>query len=136
MKKKIWNILGYMALSLMVLTACRNGVADVPDVPDLPMETMRLLIAAPEKKTSRAPGDPGSGVDEAEDWDRMAVILAFASFFFFLNSSNDCSFISDASCYASCSTPPNRRPALHPRVPAPDQALAPVWAYASGRATS
>ena len=76
MKKKIWNILGYMALSLMVLTACRNGVADVPDVPDLPMETMRLLIAAPEKMTSRAPGDPGSGVDEAEDWDRMAVILA------------------------------------------------------------
>lgn len=77
MKKKIWNILGYMALSLMVLTACRNGVADVPDVPDLPMETMRLLIAAPEKKTSRAPGDPGSGVDEAEDWDHMAVILAY-----------------------------------------------------------
>lgn len=77
MTKKIWNILGYMALSLMVLTACRNGVADVPDVPDLPTETMRLLIAAPEKNTSRAPGDPGSAVDEAEDWDRMAVILAY-----------------------------------------------------------
>lgn len=78
MKKKIWNILGYMALSLMVLTACRNGVADVPDVPDLPMETMRLLIAAPENiNNTRAPGDPGSGVDEAEDWDHMAVILAY-----------------------------------------------------------
>lgn len=74
MTKKIWNILGYMALLLMVLTACRNGVADVPDVPT---ETMRLLIAAPEKNTTRALGDPGTAVDEAEDWDRMAIILAY-----------------------------------------------------------
>lgn len=77
MTKKIWNILGYMALSLMVLTACHNGVADVPDVPDLPTETMHLLIAAPENNRTRTPGDPGGGVDEAEDWDRMDVILAY-----------------------------------------------------------
>lgn len=74
MKKKIWNIWGSMGLLLLVLAACRNGVADLPDVPT---GTMRLLVAAPEKKSTRAPGDPGSGTGEAEDWNRMDIILAY-----------------------------------------------------------
>lgn len=74
MIRKIWNIYGTMSLLLLALTACHNDVADLPDVP---AETMRLLISVPENKDTRTPGDPGSAVDEAEEWDRMAVILAY-----------------------------------------------------------
>lgn len=74
MIRKIWNIYGTMSLLLLALTACHNDVADLPDVP---AETMRLLVSVPENIETRAPGDPGSSVDEAEDWDRMDVILAY-----------------------------------------------------------
>lgn len=40
-------------------------------------ETVTLLIAAPKSVTTRAVGDPGEAVTEGEDWDKLAVILAY-----------------------------------------------------------
>lgn len=43
-----------------------------------PTETVTLIIAAPQSSSTRADmGDPGEAVEEGEDWDEMAVIIAY-----------------------------------------------------------
>ena len=43
-----------------------------------PVETVTLLISVPKSVNTRADvGDPGEAVREGEDWDEMAVIIAY-----------------------------------------------------------
>ena len=41
------------------------------------METVKLLVTVPATSGLTRIGDPGTGVEEGADWDRLAVILAY-----------------------------------------------------------
>lgn len=59
----------------MSLLSCSHD--DAGSINEEPAETMTLLIAAPQGNGTRAVGDPGEAVHEGEDWDELAVIIAY-----------------------------------------------------------
>lgn len=59
----------------MSLLSCSHD--DAGSINEEPAETMTLLIAAPQGSGTRAVGDPGEAVSEGEDWDELAVIIAY-----------------------------------------------------------
>lgn len=59
---------------IMLFVACSHDDEDRP-APDV--ETVRLIISVPATSASTRMGDPGTAVDKGDDWDRLAVILAY-----------------------------------------------------------
>lgn len=59
---------------MMLFAACSHDDEDRP-APDV--ETVRLIISVPATSASTRMGDPGTAVDEGEDWDELAIIMAY-----------------------------------------------------------
>lgn len=79
MKRKMLNNRLHIYIILLVCTTLLLSCSHSNDGPALeePAETMTLLIAAPQGSGTRAVGDPGEAVNEGEDWDELAVIIAY-----------------------------------------------------------
>lgn len=79
MKRKMLNNRLHIYIILLVCTtlllSCSHS--DAGSMLEEPAETMTLLIAAPQGCGTRAVGDPGEAVSEGEDWDELAVIIAY-----------------------------------------------------------
>lgn len=71
-RKKLYLYL--LMLTSVMLAAC--GQSEEDSIVE-PTETVTLIIAAPQSSSTRAVGDPGEAVKEGEDWDEMAVIIAY-----------------------------------------------------------
>lgn len=71
MKQKLY--LYMLMLTSVMLSAC--GQSEEDSIVE-PTETVTLIIAAPQSNSTRV-GDPGEAVQEGEDWDEMAVIIAY-----------------------------------------------------------
>lgn len=79
MKRKMLKNRLYIYIILLVCMTLLLSCSHSDDGPALeePAETMTLLIAAPQGSGTRAVGDPGEAVSEGEDWDELAVIIAY-----------------------------------------------------------
>lgn len=76
------NMLNNRLHIYIILLACMTSLlscshSDDGPAQEEPAETMTLLIAAPQGSGTRAVGDPGEAVSEGEDWDELAVIIAY-----------------------------------------------------------
>ena len=58
----------------LAITACQSEDSISPETD---METVKLLVTVPATSGLTRIGDPGTGVEEGADWDRLAVILAY-----------------------------------------------------------
>lgn len=59
---------------IMLFVACSHDDEDRP-APDV--ETVRLIISVPATSASTRMGDPGTAVLEGEDWNELAIIMAY-----------------------------------------------------------
>lgn len=59
---------------MMLFVACSHDDEDRP-APDV--ETVRLIISVPATSAGTRMGDPGTAVPEGEDWDELAIIMAY-----------------------------------------------------------
>lgn len=79
MKRKMLNNRLHIYIILLACTTLLLSCSHSDDgfALEEPAETMTLLIAAPQGSGTRAVGDPGEAVNEGEDWDELAVIIAY-----------------------------------------------------------
>lgn len=59
---------------MMLFVACSHDDGGVPSGENL--ETVKLYISVPGVQSTRL-GDPGTAVDEGEEWDELAIIMAY-----------------------------------------------------------
>ena len=63
-----------LCAAALAITACQSEDSISPETD---METVKLLVTVPATSGLTRIGDPGTGVEEGADWDRLAVILAY-----------------------------------------------------------
>lgn len=75
MAKMRYFLKSFVLLFLMslCLVSCSGG----DDMSGQDVETVKLLISVPASAPDTRIGDPGTAVDEGEDWDRLAVMIAY-----------------------------------------------------------
>lgn len=69
----------YILMILLALLASCSSASDEPPAPAATTAPLELYIAVPAATRATFPGDPGSPTDEADDWDRLTVIVAYRS---------------------------------------------------------
>lgn len=74
MRKLFYNILWLSAFAVFASCSGSDGADDDAAV-DVPTVEMEIVVQTPQN--TRAAGDPGDEVTEAEDWDSLYVILAY-----------------------------------------------------------
>lgn len=67
-------------LLLTCLTSLLSCNGDEDGMREKEIETITLLIAAPQNMNTKAVGDPGEAVQEGKDWDKLAIIFSYTEY--------------------------------------------------------
>lgn len=74
LNKRLWLALPLGLCACLLMASCGSGEDAPPATP--PTETVTLIVGVPATEGTRAV-DPGENPEEGEDWDKMAVIVAY-----------------------------------------------------------
>ena len=76
--KKVFGGCAWLCITALCLTSCRDDDPEAMTVTPA-TEELQLLVSVPDAGADkRNIGDPGEGVQEGADWDRLAIIVAYA----------------------------------------------------------
>lgn len=76
--KKVFGGCAWLCITALCLTSCRDDDPEAMTVTPV-TEELQLLVSVPDAGADkRNIGDPGEGVQEGADWDRLAIIVAYA----------------------------------------------------------
>lgn len=76
--KKVFGGCAWLCITALCLTSCRDDEPETMTVTPV-TEELQLLVSVPDAGADkRNIGDPGEGVQEGADWDRLAIIVAYA----------------------------------------------------------
>ena len=76
--KKVFGGCAWLCITALCLTSCRDDEPETMTVTPA-TEELQLLVSVPDAGADkRNIGDPGEGVQEGADWDRLAIIVAYA----------------------------------------------------------
>lgn len=75
--KKVFGGCAWLCITALCLTSCRNDEPEAMTVTPV-TEELQLLVSVPDAGADkRNIGDPGEGVQEGADWDRLAIIVVY-----------------------------------------------------------